>query len=592
MNYPVWEIPSAGLLIAGIAILHVFISHFAVGGGLFLVLTEHRARRERDDALLGFVRKLSRFFILLTLVLGAVTGVGIWFTIGLVHPQATSSLISTFVWGWAIEWTFFVAEIAAAMVYYYGWDRLSPKAHLAVGWVYFANAWLSLAVINGILSYMLTPGSWVTGRGFFEGILNPTYFPSLVARTFAACGLAGIYALAVAAWSTEGDLRRAVGRWAAVGWVIPMAVGLPLSLVWYLAAASRAGVPVGAILGAPSDRVVALARAAVMGGADSGYAMAQRAAFAVVAASCLALLLALGVLALRRGTFGKLSGVSLMALALVSIGGGEWFREDLRKPWVIGQYMFVNGVRLPSPDAAPRPPAELASAMADPYEIEALNRYGVIAASRWVRIPEGYVPGKGPSPDRPPAARADVQSEAGAEVFRLLCSTCHTRDGYLAIRPLVRGKSASALDGILQRLAEPRDESGKPTKWSDPHLRVATWRERRMPPFVGTEDERRALAVYLARLGGTADAALEPTPAAAGGAPLFDSRCSMCHGAGSDFPMEKYLKGRSASEFYDLLGKLDSLSEMMPSFDGTDEERRALADHLARLAQETGGAAR
>ena len=36
MNYPVWDVAfGAGLLIAVVAILHVFVSHFAVGGGLF-----------------------------------------------------------------------------------------------------------------------------------------------------------------------------------------------------------------------------------------------------------------------------------------------------------------------------------------------------------------------------------------------------------------------------------------------------------------------------------------------------------------------------------------------------------------------------
>jgi cytochrome bd-type quinol oxidase subunit 1 len=101
MNYPIWELPAPGLLIAAVAIVHVFISHFAVGGGLFLVLAERKARTEGDEALLGFVRSLSRFFVLLTLVLGALTGVGIWFTIALVHPQATSALVTAFVWGWA-----------------------------------------------------------------------------------------------------------------------------------------------------------------------------------------------------------------------------------------------------------------------------------------------------------------------------------------------------------------------------------------------------------------------------------------------------------------------------------------------------------
>ena len=186
MNYPIWDLPASGLLIAAVAIVHVFISHFAVGGGLFLVVTERKARREGDAALLGFVKRHSRFFVLLTLVSGAMTGVGIWFTIGLVHPQATAALINLFVWGWAIEWTFFVVEIAAAMVYYYGWDRMAPATHEAVGWIYFWAAWLSLVVINGILTFMLTPGGWLETGSFWQGILNPTYLPAVVARTAAS----------------------------------------------------------------------------------------------------------------------------------------------------------------------------------------------------------------------------------------------------------------------------------------------------------------------------------------------------------------------------------------------------------------------
>jgi len=98
MNYPVWQLGfPGGLLIAAVAVLHVFISHFAVGGGAYLVLTERRAYARNDSEMLGYVRHHSKFFVLLTVVLGAVTGVGIWFTIGLVSTEATSSLIHTFV---------------------------------------------------------------------------------------------------------------------------------------------------------------------------------------------------------------------------------------------------------------------------------------------------------------------------------------------------------------------------------------------------------------------------------------------------------------------------------------------------------------
>ncbi len=117
MNYPLWQLPFPGsLLIALVAVVHVFISHFAVGGGAYLVLLERKANHNNDAGLLGYVRKHSVFFALLTLVSGALTGVGIWFTIGLISPEGTSSLIHTFVWGWAIEWVFFFVEITAALV--------------------------------------------------------------------------------------------------------------------------------------------------------------------------------------------------------------------------------------------------------------------------------------------------------------------------------------------------------------------------------------------------------------------------------------------------------------------------------------------
>jgi len=104
MNYPIWLLPTTGggLLIAIIAITHVVISHLAVGGGLFLVLTERKAHRDNDKGLLAYVKAHTWFFVLLTMVFGGVSGVGIWFIIGLVNPAATSMLIHNFVFGWKL----------------------------------------------------------------------------------------------------------------------------------------------------------------------------------------------------------------------------------------------------------------------------------------------------------------------------------------------------------------------------------------------------------------------------------------------------------------------------------------------------------
>jgi mono/diheme cytochrome c family protein len=575
MNYPVWDIPASGLLIAVIAILHVFVSHFAVGGGLYLVLVERKARRRGDAPLLDYARRLSRFFILLTLVFGAISGVGIWFTIGLVHPQATSSLITTFVWGWAIEWTFFLVEIAAAMVYYYGWDRLSARRHMAVGWIYVASAWLSLVVINGILTYMLTPGQWPITRGFWDGFFNETYWPALLARTFVAVGLAGLYAIWTAAWLRDAELKARIAGDAAWRWVLPMAVAIPLSLVWYLAAAARAGVPVAEIFGAKDGRIASLLATAFTNRMWTGYPIAQRAAWWVIVAAALLTILTALLAAVRSKTYGRPLAGALMVLGLVAMGGSEWIREDLRKPFVIGQFMFVNALRLPAPAGAPAPPeAFLQRFGADRFTVDAVNASGVLKASAWVRpvpahllAPHDY------------AARVEHQ---GRELFRALCAACHTIDGYLAIRPLVRGKGPEALHGVLTRLAAPVDAAGAASAWNTLPVHVKTWRNRRMPPFAGSDEERHLLAGYLALLGGTDASALgPPAPSADVGKAFYDANCAACHGADGLAPFDA--KGRKPEVFYEMIGRLPAINEMMPAFEGTEEERRALADHLSSL---------
>jgi mono/diheme cytochrome c family protein len=570
MNYPIWDLPAPGLLIAAVAIVHVFISHFAVGGGLFLVLAERKARSGGDEALLGFVRSLSGFFVLLTLVLGALTGVGIWFTIALVQPQATSALVTAFVWGWAIEWTFFAIEIAAAMVYYYGWDRLDPTTHLRVGWIYFASAWASLAVISGILAFMATSGDWVTTHRFADGFFNPTYWPTVVLRTALAVGLAGLYAVLAASFLEDASLKARVARWSVSRWIVPASVVIPVALLWYLSVAARAGVAVAETLGAKGTGAGALL-AAVFASVPAGQPVVRSAALVVVVSSVLLVVGALALASLRARRYHWVEGAALMLLGFVSMGGSEWVREGLRKPWVVDSYMFVNGVRLAAPGGE--------EGMEDPFTVGSLARTGVLAAARFAR---------------PSAAarfaRPSADDQAGAELFRLECSACHTVDGHLGIRRLVEGRTVPALETILESLAEPVGKDGEPTAWTDAHARLRTRLGRRMPPFVGTDAERHALAVHLARLGGDAGAGMETqATAAAPGEEAFETYCAACHGPDGPWPIAERLHGRSAEELYDLLGRLPEVREEMPPFAGTEEEREALAEYLGGLAAATPG---
>ena len=54
------------------------LSEYFLGGGLFLVLTEAMVRRTGSRPLLTYLHRHTRFFLLLTMVFGGLSGVGIW----------------------------------------------------------------------------------------------------------------------------------------------------------------------------------------------------------------------------------------------------------------------------------------------------------------------------------------------------------------------------------------------------------------------------------------------------------------------------------------------------------------------------------
>jgi mono/diheme cytochrome c family protein len=264
-----------------------------------------------------------------------------------------------------------------------------------------------------------------------------------------------------------------------------------------------------------------------------------------------------------------------MLLGFAAMGGSEWVREGLRKPWVIDRYMFVNGVRATAP-----------ASVEDPFAVDALSVRGVLATSPWAAVPAAFRPGDPSFEGLPVEERAALEMEAGREVFKLECAACHTERAHLGIRRLVQGKSVAAVTAILDAAAKPVTPDGRPGAWSDPRVRVATWLGRRMPPFAGTDAEKHALAVHLARLGGDERAGLEAPASAGGGAEVFEANCSPCHGPEAAWPIADRLRGRGAGDFYDLIGRLPQVREEMPPFAGTEDERRALAQYLAALAEE------
>jgi mono/diheme cytochrome c family protein len=504
MNYPVWFVPSfgGGLLIALVAIIHVFVSHFAVGGGLYLVMVERKAIKEQSQTIMAFVKRHTRFFMLLTMVFGGLTGVAIWFVISLIHPAATSLLIHTFVFGWAAEWVFFLVEIVALFVYFYTFGKMDDRTHQTIGWIYFGAAWMSLFLINGIIDFMLTPGSWVSNNDFWSGFFNPTFWPSLFFRSFMSFMLAGCYGFLTATFLEDDTTRyrmiRYSGTWALISLILSVPAGW-----WYLTA-----------LPSPAARLVSGAsptiKRAVMTGAFS---------LAVLAGVLIALIL-LNPKARIRSLI-----VIVMIAAMGYMGAFEWTREAARRPYVINEVMYSNGILK--------------------KDVERINQEGFLKNAKWVQNKE--------------VTQAN-QLEAGRELFLHQCFACHTVGGFNNdIVSRTKNMSFGAMRKYLTSIHEKRYF---------------------MPPFVGTDVELKALAAYLTA--GLHGKPLTDDSGAAGdrGKVLYEDNCAACHSADSIKPK---MKGWDLAKIRASLDKLSALNPAMPDYNAPSADKDVMAGYLFGL---------
>jgi len=441
MHYPWWYVPflTAPMLIAVVAVLHVLVSHYAVGGGLFLAMETRHAYRTGNQPYLTYLRDHAWFFILLTVVYGAITGVGIWWVIGLASPLATETLIHTFVFGWAMEYVFFVLEIVSAFIFFYYWGRLDPRTHQAIGWIYGISAWISLVLITGITAFMLNPGAWLQSRDFWAGFFNPEFVPQTLARTGGAFLLASLYVYLHATFRVKDPQLRNLIE-------------------------SRSARP-------------ALAGSAlvVVGGLSWYVFLPESAKAALVAASALNVLMTL-IFAVTIAVFvmlylgpyrnpGWLSpgfAILFLAFGVAAVSTGEFIREAVRKPYVVYNVVLGNQIL--------------------PEEVPGARKAGYLESGTWTKAlvtsqyPQVVSAGKIDEARLLTLPEAD-QIKLGRVLFQYHCNDCHAAvEGYSAVGHAMRG-------------------------WTQDMVRDAVQYPERlqffMPPWAGTPEEAELLAKYL-----------------------------------------------------------------------------------------------
>lgn len=432
---------AGGRFIIGlIASLHVLINHpLAVGAYPILTWMEWWAHKHNRPDIDRLAYRVTFIVFVVTTTVGAMTGVGIWLSTSLFAPFAIGSLLRVFFWGWFAEWLVFISEVGLILWWFLSWKKADTpekkRKHIKIGLALSIMSWLTMALIVMVLGFMMKPGDWNQTRAFWDAATNPLYAPQLGFRTFFALMTGAVFVWFASFFFTKNQecLR---------GWLVyrlshVTLVAMLLTLlfgVWYW---NR----VPDVMKANSS--VALLTQQFMGWHEQ---------FSALLGWTLISFLLIAVAGL---SFSRL--VPRWALLIPSfmgiwmLGHFERAREFMRKPWVIGEYLYSNGVRKD--------------------ELAFLQAEGILKHSTYVKHHEVTEANK---------------VECGQDLFMLACSRCHSTTG---------------LNSVIDKFDA---MYGASTPWDSSAMTafLGSMHQTRtfMPPFPGTSREAEALVAYLQQL--------------------------------------------------------------------------------------------
>jgi len=206
---------------------HIVFAAVGVAMPLLMVIAEWRARRTGSAVHLELARRWAKGTAILFAV-GAVSGTVISFELGLLFPRFMAFAGPIIGLPFALEGFAFFAEAIFLGIYLYGWERVSPRLHLAAGavvalsgalsafFVTLANAWMNhpagFALADG-LPTAVDPVAAMFPPGWAEQVLH------VLLSCYAATGLAvaGIHALRLRRDPGNAFHRAALGIALAVG---------------------------------------------------------------------------------------------------------------------------------------------------------------------------------------------------------------------------------------------------------------------------------------------------------------------------------------------------------------------------------------
>jgi cytochrome d ubiquinol oxidase subunit I len=140
-------------------VAHIPLVAFAISFPAMVLFVEWLYLRT-GDALYGTLARRWTRVVAALFAVGVITGTLLSFEMGLLWPNFTATFGSVFGLGFAIEGFSFFMEAIFIGIYVYGWDRLSPRAHLASGIPIVITGFTGSLTVISVNAWMNHPGGF------------------------------------------------------------------------------------------------------------------------------------------------------------------------------------------------------------------------------------------------------------------------------------------------------------------------------------------------------------------------------------------------------------------------------------------------
>lgn len=410
-QFPLFYFPEYGSawMMGVTGTIHILASHTSVGAAMLFAFLAYKAYKEDRVDLYPYMKKYGMFLLIFSYVIGSITGPGIWYTATAASPRGISALIHNFVWVWATEWVFFVYEVIGVFVLVYFLGKIDRKTHLKLTYTFAIASVGTLALIIGIISFMMWPGTaafYETGSAS-DAFFGINTFPHMFLRIGFMIMMSGVIGLVISSAmkrenpELSAELTRKMGYVSIIGGFVTL-----FFFMWYMGTLPDNA---HAVFGIEKDAII-----------KNRIWLTLIFSLYFVAAIVRPKLIST-----------PLASAMIFVILIGGLWSGEKLRESMRKPYVAGQYIYSN--QLISRDVAGK---NIKS------ELPIIARDGLLKSTPWI-------------PENLKVITDENRMEAGELLVKMSCSNCHSLETTGVYRPLrdrLKGVDEDGIKGIIQAM--------------------------------------------------------------------------------------------------------------------------------------------